>query len=134
MDFAAMLRFFGGSTYLVRACYYTALIETEDYSPLRPLTDWLAYNGWRVVTKPAKEQADPTGRRRIKGNMDIELAVDMMEMAPHIDHAILFSGDGDFRRFTLPSGHDIEIDQRDGWAVIGEPGKAFGITELGTQT
>ena len=98
MDFAAMLRFFGGSTYLVRACYYTALIETEDYSPLRPLTDWLAYNGWRVVTKPAKEQADPTGRRRIKGNMDIELAVDMMELAPHLDHAVLVSGDGDFRR------------------------------------
>ncbi len=98
IDFAAMLRFFGGSTYLVRACYYTALIETEDYSPLRPLTDWLAYNGWRVVTKPAKEQADPTGRRRIKGNMDIELAVDMMELAPHLDHAVLVSGDGDFRR------------------------------------
>jgi len=98
MDFAAMLRFFGGSTYLVRACYYTALIETEDYSPLRPLTDWLAYNGWRVVTKPAKQQADPTGRRRIKGNMDIELAVDMMELAPHLDHAVLVSGDGDFRR------------------------------------
>jgi uncharacterized LabA/DUF88 family protein len=98
MDFAAMLRFFGSSTYLVRACYYTALIETEDYSPLRPLTDWLAYNGWRVVTKPAKEQADPTGRRRIKGNMDIELAVDMMELAPHLDHAVLVSGDGDFRR------------------------------------
>jgi len=98
IDFAAMLRFFGGSTYLVRACYYTALIETEDYSPLRPLTDWLAYNGWRVVTKPAKEQADPAGRRRIKGNMDIELAVDMMELAPHLDHAVLVSGDGDFRR------------------------------------
>jgi uncharacterized LabA/DUF88 family protein len=110
VDFAAMLRFFGGSTYLVRACYYTALIETEDYSPLRPLTDWLAYNGWRVVTKPAKEQADPTGRRRIKGNMDIELAVDMMELAPHLDHAVLVSGDGDFRRV-------VEAVQRQGVKV-----------------
>jgi uncharacterized LabA/DUF88 family protein len=110
VDFAAMLRFFGGSTYLVRACYYTALIETEDYSPLRPLTDWLAYNGWRVVTKPAKEQADPSGRRRIKGNMDIELAVDMMELAPHLDHAVLVSGDGDFRRV-------VEAVQRQGVKV-----------------
>lgn len=100
LDFAAMLRFFGESTYLVRAFYYTALVETEDYSPLRPLTDWLAYNGWQVVTKPAKQQSDPTGRTRLKGNMDVELAVDMLEMAPQLDHAVLFSGDGDFRRLV----------------------------------
>ncbi len=100
IDFAAMLDYFRGGTYLVRACYYTALIETEDYSPLRPLTDWLAYNGWQVVTKPAKQQTDPQGRLRLKGNMDVELAVDMLEMAPHLDHAVLFSGDGDFRRLV----------------------------------
>ncbi len=100
IDFAAMLGFFRGGTYLVRAFYYTALIETEDYSPLRPLTDWLAYNGWQVVTKPAKQQADPSGRMRIKGNMDVELAVDMLEMAPQLDHVVLFSGDGDFRRLV----------------------------------
>ena len=29
--------------------------------------------------------------------MDIELAVDAMELAPHVDHIVLFSGDGDFR-------------------------------------
>lgn len=100
IDFAAMLDYFGRSTYLVRAFYYTALIETEDYSPLRPLTDWLAYNGWQVVTKPAKQQSDPSGRLRLKGNMDVELAVDMLEMAPQLDHAVLFSGDGDFRRLV----------------------------------
>ncbi|NMJ39812.1 NYN domain-containing protein [Roseomonas sp. JC162] len=100
VDFAAMLEFFGRSTYLVRAFYYTALLETEDYSPLRPLTDWLAYNGWQVVTKPAKQQSDPTGRVRLKGNMDVELAVDMLELAPQLDHVVLFSGDGDFRRLV----------------------------------
>lgn len=100
VDFAAMLDFFGRSTYLVRAFYYTALVETEDYSPLRPLTDWLAYNGWQVVTKPAKQQADATGRARLKGNMDVELAVDMLELAPQLDHVVLFSGDGDFRRLV----------------------------------
>jgi uncharacterized LabA/DUF88 family protein len=100
IDFAAMRGFFGGGTYLVRACYYTALIETEDFSPLRPLTDWLAYNGWQVVTKPAKQQADPSGRPRLKGNMDVELAVDMLELAPALDHAVLVSGDGDFRRLV----------------------------------
>ena len=100
IDFAALLDYFRGGTYLVRAFYYTALVETEDYSPLRPLTDWLAYNGWQVVTKPAKQQADPAGRLRLKGNMDVELAVDMLELAPLLDHAVLFSGDGDFRRLV----------------------------------
>lgn len=100
IDFAAMLDFFRGNTYLVRAFYYTALVETEDYSPLRPLTDWLAYNGWQVVTKPAKQQADPAGRMRLKGNMDVELAVDMLELGPQLDHVVLFSGDGDFRRLV----------------------------------
>ena len=100
IDFAALLDYFRGGTYLVRAFYYTALVETEDYSPLRPLTDWLAYNGWQVVTKPAKQQADPAGRLRMKGNMDVELAVDMLELAPQLDHVVLFSGDGDFRRLV----------------------------------
>ncbi|RMF34928.1 MAG: NYN domain-containing protein [Alphaproteobacteria bacterium] len=82
---------------LLRAFYYTALIENEEYSPIRPLVDWLDYNGFCMVTKPAKEFIDAMGRRKVKGNMDIELAVDAMEMAPHIDHMVLFSGDGDFR-------------------------------------
>ncbi len=82
---------------MVRAFYYTALLENEEYSPIRPLVDWLDYNGFTLVTKPAKEFIDASGRRKIKGNMDIELAVDAMEMADHVEHIVLFSGDGDFR-------------------------------------
>ena len=82
---------------LLRAFYYTALLENDDYSPIRPLVDWLNYNGFTMVTKPAKEYTDSQGRRKVKGNMDIELAVDAMELAPRIDHIVLFSGDGDFR-------------------------------------
>ncbi len=82
---------------MVRAVYYTALIENEEYSPIRPLVDWLQYNGFTLVTKPAKEFIDSTGRRKIKGSMDIELAVDAMDMADHVEHIVLFSGDGDFR-------------------------------------
>jgi len=82
---------------MVRAFYYTALIENEEYSPIRPLVDWLDYNGFTLVTKPAKEFTDSTGRRKVKGNMDIELAIDAMEMANHVEHIVLFSGDGDFR-------------------------------------
>ena len=82
---------------LLRAFYYTALLENEEYSPIRPLVDWLHYNGFTMVTKPAREFTDSQGRRRVKGNMDIELTVDAMELAPHVDHIVLFSGDGDFR-------------------------------------
>lgn len=82
---------------LLRAFYYTALLENDDYSPIRPLVDWLHYNGFSMVTKPAKEFTDSQGRRKVKGNMDIELSVDAMELAPRVDHIVLFSGDGDFR-------------------------------------
>jgi uncharacterized LabA/DUF88 family protein len=81
----------------MRAFYYTAVIEDQEYSSIRPLIDWLDYNGYSVVTKATKEFVDQTGRRKVKGNMDIELAVDAMELAEHIDQMVLFSGDGDFR-------------------------------------
>jgi uncharacterized LabA/DUF88 family protein len=82
---------------LLRAFYYTALLENDEYSPICPLVDWLNYNGYTMVTKAAKEYTDSQGRRKVKGNMDIELAVDALELAAHVDHIVLFSGDGDFR-------------------------------------
>jgi len=82
---------------LLRAFYYTALLDNDEYSPIRPLVDWLHYNGYSMVTKPAKEYTDSQGRRKVKGNMDIELAIDAMELAPRVDHMVLFSGDGDFK-------------------------------------
>src|SRR6202035_2136233 len=97
IDYKRLLKEFQSRGYHMRAFYYTALIEDQEYSSIRPLLDWLDYNGYTVVTKPVKEFTDSTGRRKIKGNMDIELAVDAMEMADHIDHLVLFSGDGDFR-------------------------------------
>jgi uncharacterized LabA/DUF88 family protein len=100
IDYKKLLDFFKVRGYLVRALYYTALIEDQEYSPIRPLVDWLDYNGYTMVTKPTKEFTDATGRRKIKGNMDIELAVDMLEMADSLDHLYIFSGDGDFRRLV----------------------------------
>jgi uncharacterized LabA/DUF88 family protein len=97
IDYKKLLKEFQTKGRLIRALYYTALIEDQEYSSIRPLIDWLDYNGYSVVTKPTKEFVDSMGRRKIKGNMDIELAVDAMEMAEHLDHIILFSGDGDFR-------------------------------------
>ncbi len=97
IDYRKLLEVFGAKGRLTRAFYYTALLDDQEYSPIRPLVDWLDYNGYTVVTKSAKEFTDPEGRRRIKGNMDMELAIDMMEMADRLDHVILFSGDGDFR-------------------------------------
>ena len=110
IDYKRLLQHFGEEGRLIRAFYYTALFEDQEYSPIRPLVDWLDYNGYTIVTKPTKEFTDSTGRRKIKGNMDIELAIDVMEMAEHLDHIVLFSGDGDFRRL-------VEAVQRKGVRV-----------------
>ena len=100
IDYKNLLELFSSKGRLVRAYYYTALMEDQEYMPIRPLVDWLDYNGYTMVTKPTKEFTDTMGRRKIKGNMDMELAIDVLEMAEHMDHAILFSGDGDFRRLV----------------------------------
>ena len=110
IDYKRLLEMFQGKGQLLRAFYYTALIEDQEYSPIRPLVDWLDYNGYTMVTKPTKEFTDAMGRRKIKGNMDIELAIDVMEMAERLDHIVLFSGDGDFRRL-------VEAVQRKGVRV-----------------
>jgi uncharacterized LabA/DUF88 family protein len=97
IDYKRLLTLFRQKAQLVRALYYTALIEDQEYSSIRPLVDWLDYNGYTMVTKPTKEFTDSMGRRKIKGNMDIELAVDAMRLSETLDHIVLFSGDGDFR-------------------------------------
>jgi uncharacterized LabA/DUF88 family protein len=97
IDYKRLLSFFRKRSRLLRAIYYTALMDDAEYSPIRPLIDWLDYNGYMVVTKPAKEFTDSLGRRKIKGNMDIELAVDVLQLCETLDHIVLFSGDGDFR-------------------------------------
>jgi uncharacterized LabA/DUF88 family protein len=96
LDFKKLLQFFRERARLIRAHYYTAIIGEADYSPIRPLVDWLDYNGFTMVTKPAKTFTDGDGNRKTKGNMDVELAVDAMALAPHLDHLVIFSGDGDF--------------------------------------
>ena len=110
IDYKSLLGMFQKQAVMVRAFYYTALLDDQEYSPIRPLVDWLDYNGYSIVTKPTKEFTDATGRRKIKGNMDIELAIDVMEMSDRLDHIVLFSGDGDFRRL-------VEAVQRKGVRV-----------------
>lgn len=110
IDYKKMLKHFQGEVNLVRAFYYTEMIEDQEYSSIRPLIDWLDYNGYRVVTKPVKEFTDSMGRRKYKGNMDIELAIDALELADKLDEMVLFSGDGDFRSL-------VEAVQRKGVKV-----------------
>jgi uncharacterized LabA/DUF88 family protein len=98
IDYRKLLDEFRKRGILIRAYYYTALVEGDDYSPIRPLVDWLDYNGFHLITKTAREYTDSQGRKRWRGDMDIEIACDKMEMAEHANHLVLFSGDGDFRR------------------------------------
>jgi uncharacterized LabA/DUF88 family protein len=110
IDYKKLLAMFREGCNLVRAYYYTVLIEDQEYSPIRPLVDWLDYNGYTLVTKPAKDFTDSTGRRRIRNSIDVDLAVDMLEIADKVDHIVLFSGDGGYRRL-------IEAVQRRGARV-----------------
>lgn len=110
IDYRKLLDEFRRRGRFIRAHYYTALVEDQDFSPIRPLVDWLDYNGYTLVTKTAREYTDAAGRRRFKGDMDVELAVDLMQAAEYLDHAFLFSGDGDF----VPA---IEAVQRKGLRV-----------------
>jgi uncharacterized LabA/DUF88 family protein len=110
IDYRKLLDEFKKRGVLIRAYYYTAIAENDDYSPIRPLVDWLDYNGFTLVTKPAREFTDALGRKRWRGDMDIEIAVDMLQMAETADHLVLFSGDGDFRAL-------VEAVQRKGRRV-----------------
>ena len=110
IDYKRLLRTFNLSCRFVRAYYYTALLDEQEYSPIRPLVDWLDYNGYTMVTKPLKEYTQSTGRRKFKGNMDVDIAVDIMEQLHFLDHVVLISGDGDFRRL-------VEAVQRGGKRV-----------------
>ena len=110
IDYKKMLSWAGKQGKLIRAYYYTALVEDNDFSPIRPLVDWLDYNGYTMVTKIAREYTDANGRRKIKGNIDVELTCDVLEIAGNVDHVMIFTGDGDFKRL-------IEAVQRKGVRV-----------------
>ena len=110
IDYKRLLQTLAADCRFIRAYYYTALLDEQEYSPIRPLVDWLDYNGYTMVTKPLKEFTQSTGRRKYKGNMDVEIAVDVMEMSRHASHIVLISGDGDFRRL-------VEAVQRQGVRV-----------------
>jgi uncharacterized LabA/DUF88 family protein len=97
IDYRRLLTDFQSRGTAVRAFYYTAIVEDQEYSTNRPLIDWLEYNGYTVVTKAIKEFVDASGRRKVQSSIDVELAVDAMELAEYIDQMVLFSGDGDFR-------------------------------------
>lgn len=98
IDFRKLIQEFRKRGRLLRANYYTTLVETDEHNPVRPLVDWLAYNGFNTVVKTVREHVDRDGRRRIRGNMDVEITTDMLELAPTLDHIVLFAGNGDFRR------------------------------------
>lgn len=110
IDYKRLLQTLAADCRFIRAYYYTALLDEQEHSPIRPLVDWLDYNGYTMVTKPLKEFTQSTGRRKYKGNMDVEIAVDVMEMSRHANHIVLISGDGDFRRL-------VEAVQRQGVRV-----------------
>jgi uncharacterized LabA/DUF88 family protein len=97
VDFKRLLAYFAAQSQLVRAYYYATILEDQEFQSIRPLTDWLEYNGFTVLAKPAKEFDDGEGRRKIKRSIAVDIAVDAIGLAKYIDHAVLITGDGDLR-------------------------------------
>lgn len=98
LDYRKLLEEFQSRGTILRAIYYTTIVaDQEQQSSIRPLVDWLDYNGFTVISKPAKEHVDASGRRKVRGNMRVELAVDAMALAKQLDEMVLFSGNGDFQ-------------------------------------
>jgi uncharacterized LabA/DUF88 family protein len=98
IDYRRMLTSFVGEAYLLRAHYYTAMADDQEFSSLRPLIDWLDYNGFQITTKAMREFTDNNGqRRRVRPSLDVDLTVDAMTLAEKVNHIVLFSGDGNYR-------------------------------------
>src|SRR6516165_5040898 len=89
IDYKRLLNTFQSQATLVRAFYFTTILADQEYSSLRPLIDWLDYNGYTVVTKTAKEFTDANGRRKMKGGTSVELAIHAMDLADHVDQIVL---------------------------------------------
>ncbi len=112
VDYAKLLAYFEARYRIIRSYYYTALIEENGNIQRQPMVDWLSYHRFTVRTKKAKVYTnDDTGERRVKGNMDMELAVDMVKTASLVDRIILFTGDGDFSCLVeyLQSTHAVQV-------------------------
>lgn len=77
------------------AHYFTAMLPIDVPNSLKPLVDYLAHNGWHVITKAADTHYK-LGVAKVKGNMDVELACTAMELGKKVTDVILFTGDGDF--------------------------------------
>ncbi len=97
VDFTKLLNYYKQQGDVAHAFYFTALPPKDVQSPLRKMIDYVDYNGWTVIQKETKSYVNPEGVEKLKGNMDVEIAVHVSETAPFITNLILFSGDGDFR-------------------------------------
>lgn len=93
IDFKKLKSFFQDRTHLVRAFYYTTVVVQDQHATIKPLVDWLEYNGFTLVTKPAKIRIGSDGRQHMNTNMRVELAVDALEFSQMADHVVLFSSD-----------------------------------------
>lgn len=97
VDYSRMRDEFKVRGRLMRMGYYTTILDGDDFSPQKPLFDWLSYNGYQLNLKPVREIVDPDGRKRVRGSIDVEMAVDILTMVDRLDHIVIFSGSSDLK-------------------------------------
>jgi uncharacterized LabA/DUF88 family protein len=95
LDYLKLCRKLAGKRRLVRAYFYTA-VSTQSEGKI-DFINFLKLNGFTVVTREVKSFNESDGSSRsIRGALDMEMAMDVMDLCPTLDTVILCTGDGDF--------------------------------------
>ena len=98
IDYVKLLNYYKQQGEVQQAMYFTALPPKTVESALRKMADFVEFNGFTLIQKETRTTYNSvTGEKKLKGNMDVEIAVHVMEVVHNITHMVLFSGDGDFR-------------------------------------
>ncbi|HOX26223.1 MAG TPA: NYN domain-containing protein [Candidatus Krumholzibacteria bacterium] len=96
LDYLKLCRRLAGKRRLLRAYFYTA-ISAQSEGKI-DFINFLKLNGFTVVTREVKSFSEPDATNRsVRSALDMELAMDIVNLCPHVDTVILCSGDGDFR-------------------------------------
>jgi uncharacterized LabA/DUF88 family protein len=122
MDYQNFLENLSKTYDVVSARYYSGVSDDPKHKNVRDFLGSISKKGYVIITKPV--QVFPDGS--VKANVDIEIAVDMMTMAPRLDKVMLFSGDGDFT-------YAVDTLQRMGITVVVVSHKPFASLELRNQ-
>jgi len=111
MDYLKLCKILAGSRRLVRSYFYTAVSNQSEGKI--DFINFLKLNGFKVVTREVKSFSEGDGATRsVRNALDMQMALDVIEMSEHLDTVVLCTGDGDFRPLVdalVRKGKHVEV-------------------------